>query len=160
MSRGVLLGTALITLAAASCVQSPPVGPGTSTDSPSATGPAVPASCQSASQVLEDRLQSALLVRGAYVSNLYVAPATDLADGLLGIADPRWAAGRINGAGVGPEAGVWLWDGSATGPDATVLSANASAARYFSFADADSQLASRSDVVSALLDCVGPMPEP
>lgn len=160
MSRSALLGTILIALGISSCVSGPSTEPGASAQPPAATGSAGPESCQPASLALDDRLQSALSVRGAYVSNLHVAPATDLADRSLGVAEPWWAAGRINGAGVKPEAGVWLWDGSATGPDATVLSANASAARYFAFADADPQLASQSSVVAALLVCVGPMPDP
>jgi hypothetical protein len=116
--------------------------------------------CQPADQALVDRLDAALQVRGAYVSNLYVAPAGELEGSLPALGSPWWAAGRINGAGAQPEVGVWAWDGSASDACPTVLSANASAVRYFPFSAVDPQLASASPVVAALLACVGPLPEP
>lgn len=182
MSRGAWLGPAVVLLASTACLAQP-AGPRGSeqpspapTASPAPSGPSAPSGssvasaapgssgpqgpCADAPKALADRLAAALLVRGAYVSNLYGAPAPDLAEPPDGFDDPWWAAGRINGAGVGPEVGVWLWDRTADGGVGTVLSANASASRYFSFDAADPSLAFASQAVSTLVDCVGPMPEP
>lgn len=158
MSSSALLGTALIALGVSSCLPGLSMEPGASAPSPTESGSAEP--CQPASQGLADRLDAALLVRGAYVSNLYVAQAADLSDSSLGLADPWWAAGRINGASLRPEVGLWLWDGSATGPTVTVISANAAASRYFAFDVADPQLAAGSSVAATVRACVGPTPEP
>ena len=78
----------------------------------------------------------------------------------MGLADPWWAAGKVNGVGVRPEAGIWLWDRASDGTAAVILSANASASRYFGFQSADAGLAASSGIAASLLDCVGPMPEP
>lgn len=117
-------------------------------------------SCEDAAPALADRLSGELVVRGAYVSNLFVARADDLAEPPSGFEDPWWAGGKITGAGVRPEVGIWLWDHVVNGEVGMVLSGNASASRYFSFDVVDPSLASASEIVSALVDCVGPMPEP
>lgn len=116
--------------------------------------------CEDAPAALADRLDGELLVRGAYVSNLFVAKAQDLPEPPTGFEEPWWAAGKITGAGVRPEVGTWLWERTAKGEVGMVQSANASASRYFNFDVVDPSLAEASPIVGALVDCVGPMPEP
>ena len=162
MTRIAWLGPAVVTLVVTSCQPAFSTGADAS-DQPTPPGsrsmvPAAP--CEPGQPTFVEQLDAALPERGAYVSNLYVAPATDVADPTLGLTDPWWAAGKVNGMGVRPEAGIWLWDRAADGTAAVILSANASASRYFGFQAADASLADSSATAAALLDCVGPMPEP
>jgi len=156
MTRSALLGLATVLFLVSSCLagpKSPAVSPAASERAASS-----PSACQDAPQALLDRLGTGLGVRGAYVSNVSVAPADDLGT-LRDFSDPWWVAGRINGVGVRQEVGVWLW--SHGGADAgAIRSANASSGRYFDYQQIDGSLASSSRVVMALIDCVGPIPQP
>jgi hypothetical protein len=176
MNKGVWLGPAVLLLATSACRagQSPPAAVDqpspTSAGVSTSTGASTPSEavassepdgrCAEAPTALGDHLSGGLLVRGAYVSNLYIAPAQDLTEPPSGFGDPWWAAGKITGTGVRPEVGIWLWDRVAAAGVGMVLSANASASRYFRFDALDPPLASASQTARTLVDCVGPMPEP
>lgn len=156
MMRAIFVGPAAILVVLSSCLADGSSTPPT----PSAPESAGPSGCdQDAAQHLVDRLNEGLVVRGAYVSNVYAAPADDLQTVPPGFTDAWWGAGKVNGTGLRPEIGIWLWDRDAS-DKAGVRSANATSTRYFEFSPIDLSFAASSQVVAALVDCVGPMPGP
>jgi hypothetical protein len=118
--------------------------------------------CATAPDWLTPAIERGLAVPGATLGRVVTLPAP----GLTGLpsdvsADdfvaPAWVAGVINGAGVRPQIGLWVVSQLGAESRAILVSANATAARYWR-GPAGSGLGG--DGQAAALACIGPVPEP
>jgi len=119
--------------------------------------------CTSAPEWLVDAISDGILVRGAYLSNVYVGPAAGFSSGPPGVltdafSDAWWVAGRLNGVGVQPELAVWLTNRTSEGASGEILAANPAARRYSEWgAEVTEPIVG--DGLRPVQDCVGPMPQ-
>ena len=101
--------------------------------------------------------------RGSYLSEVYVGTASDFTSGPAAVltdefAPAWWVAAKINGAGVRPEAGLWVAGPIHDSKADYLFTANAAANRYTKWGSGVSiRFWKGSDVVLA---CLTPIPKP
>jgi hypothetical protein len=90
--------------------------------------------CREAPRAIVEQLEGGIIVRGATLSNLYVSRVGTTDGGSASLApfvnQGWWVAGKVTGAGVRPEIGVWIVSGISGPGAAQVIAANAAAGRY------------------------------
>lgn len=126
----------------------------------SSSGP--PADCTDAPTWLVDTISHGILVRGAYVSNVYVGPASGFTSGPPDLftdafADAWWVAGRLNGVEVQPALGVWVTNRTAPDAAGEIFAVNAAAIRYTEWGEGVSNRIV-GEGLEPVQACVGPMP--
>ena len=169
----VVLGLLSLSTACSQASQSPP--PASSQPSTSAnpmiesltpgggtasSGP--PADCADAPTWLVDAIGEGILVPGAYLSNVYIGPASAFSSGPPDLftdafTEAWWAAGRLNGVGVEPELGVWVTNRTAPEVAGQIFAVNASASRYSEWGAGVSERIV-GEGLPPVQACVGPMP--
>jgi len=129
------------------------------TQESSTTGP-----CQPAPDWLVAELGQGLLVRGAYLSEVYIGAASDFTSGPAAVLDDGfapawWVVAKINGAGIQPEVGLWVAGPIRDRKAVQLFGASAASLRYTSWGS-DSSDPIRGMGSDVVLDCLSPIPEP
>jgi hypothetical protein len=119
--------------------------------------------CQPAPDWLVSALQDGLVVRGATLSEVYAGEASSFSSGpeqvlSASFAQAWWIVAKINGAGVRPEAAIWVTNRTQAGTAGDIFAANPAALRYSEWGQGGS-IAIRGDGQDALLACLTPIPE-
>ena len=134
-----------------------PVG-GTSQKTAPSVGP-----CEAAPGWLVSALEDGLAVRGATLSEIYIGEAWGFTSGPATVMSAEfvpawWIVAKINGAGVRPEAAVWVSNRTGAGTAGTIFGANPSAIRYTKFGQGGSNPI-RGAGQEQVLVCLTPIPE-
>jgi len=115
--------------------------------------------CVAAPRWLAAAIERSLTPPGATLSGVFVMRAPEL-DPAGGPGEAWLAAAAINGAGVRPEAGIWLIDGLDPGSVPSLRAMSVPAQRYSSLPRGDRSRLLGSQTVRVLTGCIGPIPEP
>lgn len=120
------------------------------------------APCTDAPSWLVDAIGDGILVRGAYLSNVYIGPASGFTSGppeLLSDAfgEAWWVAARLNGAEVQPVLAVWVTNRTTPNAAGQIYAANPAASRYTEWG-AGVSAPIVGDGLQNVQSCVGPMP--
>jgi hypothetical protein len=121
--------------------------------------PAAAASCTSAPTWLVRELQSSIKPKGAKVSDVFMAPASNYVMGPPIVLSSKfvtswWVGGRISGSGVDDEVATWVTNGMSSADRGLTFAVNAAARRYSSLgADVTGDIAGDGEV--GVRSCVG-----
>ena len=141
--------------------------PGASSEVPATASPragASAAACRAAPAAVVSLLRSGLVVRGATLSNLFATRLGTPEEGSGASIPPFalhgwWIAGKITGAGVQPEVGVWVVSSIEAPRTSEVLAANAAAERYTRWSGVGTGQVTGPGL-DAVVACVGFIPSP
>lgn len=119
--------------------------------------------CQAAPGWLVTLLQGGLAVRGATLTEMYIGEAWGFSSGPPAVmsaefASAWWIVAKINGAGVRPEAAVWVTNRTGPVKTGTIFGANPAAVRYSKFGDGGSSPI-RGQGQEDALACLTPIPQ-
>lgn len=131
---------------------------------PTAQEPSTTEPCQRAPDWLVTELGQGLLIRGAYLSEVYIGTASDFTSGPATVLNKDfipawWVAAKINGAGIQPEVGLWVVGPIRGSKAGQLFGANAAALRYTSWGSDDTE-SIRGKGADAVLTCLTPIPKP
>ena len=159
------LWLAAVILSGCSAGTGSPASSSSVTDAPSGDRSAGgSADCLPAPAWLVDAISEGIEVRGAYLSRVFMGPASAFTSGPAAVIsgdafrDAWWIAGGIYGAGVQPELGLWLTNRTAEPAAGSILAANAPARRYTRWGENTAGPISGTGS-QAVIDCVGPLPK-
>jgi hypothetical protein len=108
-----------------------------------------------------DAISAGIVVRGATLSNAFVAHAFGFTAGpdvifTDAFADAWWVASKITGAGVQPELAVWLTNRTEEGSSGEIFAVSPAARRYWHGGGTEPIAGAGMD---AAVPCVGPLPK-